>query len=319
MHTRKTPTARLLLGAALLTAACSNGANEDPRPLVVCTTVMIGDLALDLAGDDARVEVLFGPDVDPHLFRPTRDDVALLLDADLVLWNGLHLESNLQETLERVETDGARVVPVAEVVAKRADAVLMEGDDAEDPHVWMDVPLWTQVAELVADELAALVPGADAGALLERRTTLIAKLEALDAEATNLLNGVPEDRRTLVTAHDAFAYFGRRHGFEVHAIQGISTASEAGLRAIEDLVTLVVEREVPAVFFESTVAERSVRALIEGAEARGHRVTVGGTLHSDAPGEAATYVGMIAHNARTISAALGSTSAASSAPAEVQK
>ena len=175
---------------------------------------------------------------------------------------------------------------------------------------------WAEVADLVGDEIGQLVD--DPSSVADRTATLVAELEALDTRVAARLDQVPADRRTLVTAHDAFEYFGRRYGFDVHAIQGISTASEAGLRAIEDLVDLVVDQRVPAVFFESTVAERSVRALVEGAGARGHTVAIGGTLHSDAPGRARSYVGMIEHNVEAIAAALGAPprdDAANDAPA----
>lgn len=299
------PFARSGLPMAVLAAlaACGQADRaEDPRPLVVCTTVMIGDLAAEIAGDDVRVRTLFGPDVDPHMFRPTRDDVSLLLGADLVLWNGLRLEGYLQDTLIRLHNEGVASVPVAGV-AITEEQLLREGA-APDPHAWMDVALWSEVAARVGQEIANVCPQ-EARASVEGRTALLtASLLELDAEIADSLASIPEGSRVLVTAHDAFQYFGRRYSFEVHAVQGVSTTSEAGLRAIEDLVQLVVERRVPAVFFESTVSDRSVRALIEGAEAAGHEVSVGGILHSDAPGEAKTYAGMMRHNAREIREAL---------------
>ena len=293
--------------AAVLAAApivgCSSGEIDDPRPLVVCTTTMIGDLATEIAGEDLRVEVLLGPEVDPHLFRPTRDDVARLLAADVVLWNGFHLESNLQETLERLEDEGKTVVPVGERATPPA-LVLEVDEGTADPHVWMDVSIWARAAATTGEVLLEAAPTDATSAITERTKHLVQSLVELDEEIALAFEGIPSNARTLVTAHDAFSYFGRRYGFRVHAIQGISTSSEAGLRAIEELVALVVERQIPAVFFESSVSERSVRALVEGAHAEGHAVSLGGTLHADAPGDAGNYIGMVRHNASALAAAL---------------
>lgn len=292
------PVAALACAAA---SACSGGppGPADGRPSVVCTTAMVGDLVRAIAGDDAEVTVLFGPDVDPHLFRPTRDDVAVLMGADVVFISGYHLEGYMGPTLERVGEGPTRVVAVAESLA-RADDLIEVGEGEVDPHLWMDVRLWARGCDVIADALVELL-GEDVRA---RADALEAELLALDAEVVEALAPIEPARRVLVTAHDAFGYFGRRYGVEVHAVQGVSTASEAGLSAIEGLVDLIVERKAPAVFFESTVSERNVRALVEGAGARGHALRIGGVLHSDAPGTARTYAGMVRHNARTIAAAL---------------
>lgn len=283
-----------LMGCGGDAAEASNG-HRAPR--IVCTTAMVGDLVREIAADDAEVTVLFGPDVDPHLFRPTRDDVAALTGASIVFINGHHLEGYLVPTLEKVAASGTRVIPVAESIADETE-LLREAENVADPHLWMDVKLWSQVPGVIASALATEDARARAAAVEE-------KLLALDAEIEATLSTIPSDLRTLITAHDAFAYFGRRYNVEVHAVQGISTASEAGLRAIEELVDLIVERKAPAVFFESSVSERNVRALVEGAKAQGHELAIGGVLHSDAPGEARTYEAMMRHNASTIAEALG--------------
>lgn len=311
---RAIPTTALAL-ASLALAACGGAVEataDGETPLVVCTTAMVGDLATEIAGDDAEVVVLFGPDVDPHLFRPTRDDVAILMRADLVLYNGFHLEGYLTEALERVADSGTRVVAVAERLL--AEDEVLAGGGAPDPHVWMDPSLWRRACPLVASLIEDLAPAA-ATDLEERARSLSARLGALDERFAEQLAGIPAERRVLVTAHDAFGYFGRRYGITVEGIQGVSTASEAGLRAIEDLVDLVVERELPAVFFESTVSERNVRALVEGAKKQGREVVVGGVLHADAPGDAGTYEAMLEHNVATLIAALSPRSADAIVPA----
>ncbi len=295
---------RILPLVAALALSCSDrvdaGRTEGPR--VVCTTAMIGDLAREIAGDEASVSTLFGADMDPHLFRPTRDDVRLLMAADLVLYNGLHLEGYLTDALERVGDSGVEVVPVAEEVLLEDERI--DSGPAPDPHVWMDASIWSRVPGLIAGALGQQRPSMGA-AFTARAAAIEARLLAADRAYQESFNALAPDRRVLLTAHDAFRYFGRRYGLEVRGIQGVSTTSEASLSTIEELVNVVVERDIPAIFFESTVSERNVQALVEGARARGHGLQVGGVLHADAPGAAGTYEGMLQSNVTTILGALG--------------
>ena len=302
-HRMRSLAPTLLLAAALLPCvgalSCAGevAAGAPGVPQVLCTTAMIGDLAREVAGEDAQVITLFGADVDPHLFRPTRDDVRALMAADLVLHNGLHLEGHLTEALERVGGAGVEVIAVAERITSPEER--LRSADADDPHVWMDPALWSRVPGLVAEALGREVPGARAE--LERRAdALEARLLELDRTCAEAFATLDPERRVLLTAHDAFGYLGRRYDLEVRGIQGVSTASEASLGTIEELVDTVVERGIPAVFFESTVSERNVRALVEGARSRGHELRVGGVLHADAPGAAGTYERMVAANVETI-------------------
>lgn len=314
---RRHGTRRALCVALVLAAAACGEANDvagaGDGPTVVCTTAMVGDVVSAVAGDAAEVIVLFGPNVDPHLFRPTRDDVAVLMRADAVIYNGLHLEGYVVEALERVAETGTPVIALAEEILDE-DEMLRSGGTV-DPHVWMDPSLWLRTADVVADVLGELAPES-AEDLSARASSFAAQIEALDADFADRLGTIDEERRILLTAHDAFGYFGHRYRITVEGIQGVSTASEAGLRAIEELVDLVVERRVPAVFFESTVSERNVRALVEGASARGHEVAIGGVLHADAPGDAGTYIGMLEHNVATIVDALATSPANTSAAGE---
>ena len=295
------PKLLLCLSALALSCSGSDPASADRQPRVVCTTAMIGDLAREVAGDTASVTTLFGPDMDPHLFRPTRDDVKVLMGADLVLYNGLHLEGYLTEALERVGASGVEVVAVAEQVLLE-DELISDGA-APDPHVWMDPSIWSRVPALIAGELTERRPD-DAADLSARATTMTARLTRADQRFEASFAELPRARRVLLTAHDAFQYFGRRYDLEVRGIQGVSTTSEASLSHIEALVEIVVERQIPAVFFESTVSERSVKALVEGARALGQDLQIGGVLHADAPGSAETYEGMLASNVKTILGAL---------------
>ena len=300
---------KLLPALAALSLSCSGNpeAPAEVGPNVVCTTAMIGDLAREIAGHDASVEVLFGTDMDPHLFRPTRDDVKLLMAADLVLYNGLHLEGYLSEALERVGESGVEVIPVAEQVMR--DSELLTSGAAPDPHVWMDVSVWSRVPALIAQALGEQRP-TERPAFTARAAAIEARLIAADETYLASFATLSPNRRVLLTAHDAFRYFGRRYGLEVRGIQGVSTTSEASLSTIEELVDLVVERGIPAVFFESTVSERNVKALLEGASARGHDLRIGGVLHADAPGAAVTYEAMLESNVSTILSALGAGRAA---------
>ena len=289
--------ALILLAAVPMSCAGEVEAHAPRGTTVLCTTAMIGDLAREIAGDEVEVLTLFGPDVDPHLFRPTRDDVAALMAADLVLHNGLHLEGYLTEALERVAGSGVEVIAVAERVTTGAERLV--DAEAADPHVWMDPTLWARVPDLIAGALAVEVPEA-AGAFEGRADALEARLLEMDRSFEAAFLELPTERRVLLTAHDAFGYFGRRYGLEVRGIQGVSTASEASLNRVEDLVNTIVDRRIPAVFFESTVSEKNVRALVEGARARGHALRIGGVLHADAPGDAETYEGMLRSNVAVI-------------------
>jgi manganese/zinc/iron transport system substrate-binding protein len=284
-------------------------ASPPSAPLnVVATTGIVGDLVRNVAGDAAAVAQLMSEGVDPHLYKPTRSDIARLLGADIVFYNGLLLEGKMTDALVRVATSGKPVFAVTELIDESYLRSPPEFQGHHDPHVWMDPRAWAKAVEVVRDRLAARDP-ARADAYRANADRTLATLAGLDAYAERVLATVPPERRVLVTAHDAFGYFGRRYGFEVQGVQGLSTESEAGLRRIEELVEMIVARGVPAVFVETTVPDRTVRALVAGAEARGHAVAIGGSLFSDAMGAPGTYegtyVGMIDHNVTTIARALG--------------
>ena len=298
----------LAVAAALLFAVATGPSGAVAKEIkIVTTTAMIADAARAVAGERAEVSSLMGEGVDPHTYRTTRNDVVRLGQADIVLYNGLYLEAQMEELLERLAA-AKPVHAVAETIPAAERLSHPTYDDRFDPHVWMSPVLWARVANGIAAILAAQDPEgeaqyqANAAAYGER-------LEELAGYADTIVATVPEGQRVLVTAHDAFGYFGRVYGFEVLGIQGLSTESEAGLNIIEELVEEIVSRRIGAVFVESSVPERNVRALIEGAAARGHEVIVGGSLFSDAMGAPGTYEGtyqgMIDHNFTTITRALG--------------
>ncbi|AJD53467.1 manganese/zinc/iron transport system substrate-binding protein [Thalassospira xiamenensis M-5 = DSM 17429] len=274
---------------------------------VVATTSMIADAARQVAGDRAKVTALMGPGVDPHSYRQTRSDIAAMARADLVLWHGLYLEAQLEEFFLDLEKR-RNVIAVGEAIDKSKLLSHAQYKGRYDPHVWMDPQLWETVVLAVRDALIKTDPEGEA-TYRANADKHIADIEKLITYMQSVTKTVPEKSRVLLTAHDAFSYFGRGYDFEVLGIQGISTESEAGLRRVEELVDTIVDRKIAAVFVESSVPERNVRALIEGAAARGQKVEIGGTLFSDAMGEPGTYdgtyIGMIDHNATLITRALG--------------
>ena len=303
----------LLLVVTLLLAPVGCGgddapAEDDGRYEVVATVGMIGDLVEAVAGERAEVTVLMGSGIDPHLYKPTRSDLQTIQSADVIFYNGLLLEGKMTDALIRAATSGKPVHAVTELLD---EDVLIEPADLDglyDPHVWMDPAAWARTVDVIEAKLAEHDP-AGAEAYAANAATLKAELAELDAYAADVLARVPEGQRVLVTAHDAFNYFGDRFGYEVVGVQGLSTESEAGVRDVERIVDTLVDRDIGAVFVESTVNPKNVDALVGGARARGHDVQIGGSLFSDAMGPAGTYegtyVGMIDHNVTTIARALG--------------
>ncbi|MEM9294912.1 MAG: zinc ABC transporter substrate-binding protein [Planctomycetota bacterium] len=292
-------------------AGCDSGEAPDGEVgalRVIATTGMVADAAQRVAGDRASVQGLMGAGIDPHLYKPTRSDIGLMADADVVLYNGLLLEGKMVDALIRAGRSGKPVYAVTEELDASA---LLEPEDFEgmaDPHVWMDPQAWAKTVGVVRDALAA--HDADGGATYQANAeAYMNEIAALDAYAEGVLNSVPAESRVLVTAHDAFNYFGRRYGYEVVGIQGLSTESEAGVQDLERIVSMLVDRKIGAVFVESTVSQRNIQAILEGARQRGHVVVIGGELFSDAMGEPGTYegtyIGMIDHNVTTIARSLG--------------
>ena len=290
----------------------SQAESETPsrdEPYTIATTVgMITDIVASVAGEHARVEGIIGQGIDPHLYKPTAADVKRLQAADVVFYNGLMLEGKMGDVLVVVARTGKPVHAVTEAIIDQEDYVITDEAKHFDPHVWMDVAGWQRAVEVIAGALSEFDPDHLEDYHANART-LSEDLVDLDAYARRSIASIPEKHRVLVTAHDAFSYMARAYGLEVRGIQGISTESEAGIRDIEDLVTYIVKKGIPAVFVESSVSDKNVRALVEGAAARGHDLKVGGELFSDAMGPSGTYEGtypgMIDHNVTLITRALG--------------
>ena len=299
----------LLLSLAAVLAGCGPDASTS-RPLgerpvrIVATTSMVADLAREVGGDRVEVIALMGAGVDPHLYKASEGDVGRMAAADLILYNGLHLEGKMVDVLERL---GDRAAAVTDDIDRSQLTSPPAFAGNYDPHVWMDVSMWRDAVGTVADRLAAL-DSAHADSYRARAAAYELRLDSLDAWVRTEVDRLPADQRVLVTAHDAFGYFGRAYGFDVHGLQGISTATEAGTADVQNLAAFVAEREIPALFVESSVPARSIEAVREAVRARGHDVEIGGNLYSDALGGtdsgAEDYVGMIHHNVSTIVDAL---------------
>ena len=274
---------------------------------VVATTGMVADLVRQIGGDQVRVLQLMSSGVDPHLYRANTDDVKAVRSAELVFYNGFKLEGRMGDLLSDKSAGPKKHIALVDILPK--DAALGDPEhETADPHVWMDVMLWSATTYLIEQELKYRIP-AQSELFTERANQLRDRLQKLDLLGKKWIESIPSEQRILITSHDAFRYFGRRYGLQVEGIQGISTSSEAGLRRITELVELLVSKKVPAAFVESSVPYKSVQSIIEGAEKRGSKVAIGGELYSDAMGPtgsgADTYEGMMRHNFKTIAKALG--------------
>lgn len=302
----------LLLGGYSISRTQNPAERSHELPVVTCTIGMITDVARNIGGDVFSISGLMGPGIDPHLYKPSAGDIVRLGDADLVLFNGLHLEGRLTETLEDIHASGT--VKTRAAAEKIPEASLLRTDansDSWDPHVWMDVSLWTIVAQAITEELIDLSPD-NADAITTRSVDYLRRLGELEEWVFAEFARVPEDIRVLVTAHDAFNYFGRRYGIEVLGLQGLSTATEAGAADVQSLSEMLAERKIPAIFIESSIPPATIEAVQAATQARGWDVKIGGELYSDAMGAngtpEGTYIGMVRHNVSTIVEALLDTS-----------
>ena len=306
--------ALLAATGALFTASCKKeDGNSGNRPLeypykAATTVAMITDVVRNVAGEKAEVTGIIGEGIDPHLYKPTSSDVKRLQASDIIFYSGLNLEGKMGDVLVRMATSGKPVSAVTETLLADGKYVMSDGAEHYDPHVWMDVGGWSKAAGVIAEALEKFDP-ANAELYRKNAAEYTAELKKLDDYGKKAFASIPKERRVLVTAHDAFNYMGRAYDLEVRGIQGISTESEAGLKDINDLVGFLVGRDIPAVFVETSVSQKNVRALIEGAKAKGHDVKIGGELFSDAMGRTGTYegtyIGMLDHNITTIVRALG--------------
>jgi len=304
---------RLLIVAVSLASLVVTGCGKktdiedsDSRVKVIATIGMITDIVARVGGERVAVSGLMGPGVDPHLYKASEGDVTRMAEADIIFYNGLHLEGAMTKVLEQLNRN-VRTVAVTEAIDESKLLSPAEFKGAHDPHVWFDVSLWMEAVRSVASSLSE-IDSSGRAAYEANADSLLNKLAELHEYVGQQAARIPEERRVLITAHDAFNYFGRAYGFEVKGLQGISTAAEAGTADVQALAILIAERRIPAIFVESSVPPRNIEAVQAAVASRGFQVSIGGELFSDAMGSAGTvegtYIGMVRHNIDTIVSAL---------------
>ncbi len=297
----------LFSALVLLCAACTESSGsvkgEEGTIKVVTTTAIIADLVSNVAGEKAEVISLMGTGVDPHLYKASAGDVEKLAGADMIFYNGLYLEGKITDVLSQMKKSGIFTVGVAENIDK---SLLLSPEEYEgyyDPHIWFDVALWKKAAEVVAEALSLYDPQ-NASTYRQNTESYIKELDILQSYIQDKIALLRHKRRVLITAHDAFNYFGRGYGFEVMGLQGISTDSEASIADIKNLSRVIADRKIPAVFVETSISPRYMRALRASVKARGFDVRIGGSLYSDSMGSPGTeqgnYIGMFRSNVDTI-------------------
>lgn len=298
----------VIISIALVLTSCGSkdSAAKHDKLVIVATTGMIKDAIEHVAGHHAEVIALMGPGVDPHLYKATQGDVEKLTNADIVFYNGLHLEGKMGEVLEKL----GHAKPVIAVASDIPDSLLraVPGfQGTHDPHIWFDVQLWENAVRTVCKTLEKQ-DAANAAFYTSQRDAYIKELDSLHAAVKIKVAEIPQQQRVLITAHDAFGYFGDAYNIEVKGLQGISTMSEFGVKDVTDLVNFIISRQIKAIFVETSVSQKSIEAVVEGCHQKGWDVKIGGSLYSDAMGNAGTpegsYIGMVSANVKTITEAL---------------
>jgi manganese/zinc/iron transport system substrate-binding protein len=293
----------------LFSAACGvdEQLTEEGILTVLTTTGMIADTVRNIGGDKVAVSALMGPGVDPHLYKASAGDIHRISRSSAIFYNGLMLEGKMATLMEKIRRSGKAVFAVGDVIDSSVLLQNQEYAGHPDPHIWFDVAMWRQTVDPIAEALMDIDPE-NADVYHTNAESYKHELTELDDYCRVRINSIPSDQRVMITAHDAFGYFGRAYGIEVQGLQGINTSSEYGIRDVQRLVDLIVDNRIRAVFVESSVPRRSIEAVVEGCRARDHDVVIGGELYSDALGEAgtaeATYIGMVRHNVDTIVKAL---------------
>jgi len=296
----------VIFAVCMLAFGCQQHRPNERDPLtkikIVATTGMIADAVANIVGEHGDVAALMGPGVDPHLYKATHGDLERLTEADIIFYNGLHLEGKMGEVFEKL----ARLKPVVAVAEEIPGGMLREVpgfQGAHDPHIWFDVRLWGQAVKGISDFLQEY-DSAHREDYRARSEAYIARLDSLDKSVRQSVLEIPETQRVLITAHDAFGYFGDAYDIEVRGLQGISTLSEFGLRDVTELVDFIISRKVKAIFVETSVSQKSIEAVMEGCQQKNWNVRIGGSLYSDAMGTAGTaegdYIGMVNANVKTI-------------------
>lgn len=287
----------------LLISGCSKVTDEAGNELkIVATTGMIADAVKNIVGNKAEVTALMGPGVDPHLYKATQGDLSKLTSADLILYNGLHLEGKMGEVLSKLGVQ-KNVIGIGNRLDTKRLYRTPEFDNNFDPHIWFDVSLWKDAVNIIGESISE-IDSANATYYKTNLSSYMESLDSLDQFVKESIQQLDSSQRILITAHDAFGYFGRAYGMQVKGLQGISTLSEYGLRDVSNLVDFIIENKIKAIFVETSVSEKAINAVIEGCKSKGFDVKIGGRLYSDAMGPESTpegtYIGMVTSNVNTI-------------------
>lgn len=296
----------MLLGAILTLSGCTPAASTNTtggKLNIVATTTMIADITRVIGGDDVEVNGLMGPGIDPHLYQASAGDVTLMQKADVVIYNGLHLEGKMGEIFESLSSQGSAVICIEDGIDRRVLLISADDENVYDPHIWFDVSIWKSASEIVAQGLIDIDPDNEQ-AYKGNLENYLKELDELDKYIKDRVAELPEGQRVLVTAHDAFSYFGNAYGFEVKGLQGISTEAEAGTGDVSSLAAFIADRQIKAIFIESSVPPKTIEALRDAVKAKGFDVSIGGELYSDALGDedsgAETYILTFKSNVDTI-------------------
>ena len=295
----------LIITLSLVFFNCKNEKNKNGKLNIVTTTSMITDLVNNIGGDVINLQGLMGSGVDPHLYKASEGDVSKLSNADIIFYNGLHLEGKLVEVFEKMKNKNT--IAIADALDENTLIGSEYFASNYDPHIWFNVDYWMQATVFIVKKLSEAIP--DQKDVFEANGNhYLKQLKVLKAELKSTIESLPEEKRVLVTAHDAFNYFGKAFNFEVVGLQGLSTATEAGVQDVQKLSAFIIEKNVKAIFIESSVPKRTIEALQAAVESKGHDVAIGGSLYSDALGNAGseegTYIGMFKYNVNTIVNAL---------------
>ena len=297
----------LFLLTLILFSGCKDATPSNGKLNIVTTTTMITDLVNQIGGDKINVQGLMGSGVDPHLYKASEGDVTKLAQANLIFYGGLHLEGKLVDVFEKMERQKIKTIAVSDALDKKTLISSELFASNYDPHIWFDVRNWELITTFVVQKLSEASPENKA-IFEENGKKYLEELKNLDAEIKSIISTLPEDKRILVTAHDAFNYFGQAYGFKVVGLQGLSTATEAGVQDVQNLASFIIDKKVKAIFVESSVPRRTIEALQAAVNSKQHQVEIGGTLYSDALGNAGTvegtYIGMFQYNVKTIVNAL---------------
>lgn len=275
---------------------------ENGKINVTATTGIIADAVINIGKDKINLESLMGPGVDPHLYKTSYRDIEKLSNADLIFYNGLHLEGKMQDVLGRLKRT-KKVFAISDGLQEESLRNIPGYDNTHDPHFWFNVLLWKQAAQYISKNLVLADPK-NKDFYQDNLNSYLFQLNQLDSIVRKEIEKIPPTQRVLITAHDAFGYFGDEYKIEVKGLQGISTLADFGLNDISSLVNTISKRKIKAIFVETSVPKKSIEAVIEGCKQRGHLIKIGGALYSDALGDKSTaegtYIGMVLYNVTTI-------------------